>query len=85
MIERFTGLRAIREALPREPHIAEIQADQKQAAIDDLKKCLSGDSSSKRWQFLKMELTNKEFELLMIKRRFTGRTPDMESWADPLP
>jgi len=53
--------------------------------ISDIERCLKGDATSKRWQELNMELTNKKQELLYMKRHLAGRTPQMESWADPLP
>lgn len=53
--------------------------------INDLELCLKGNPASKRWQELNVELTNKKQEFLFMKRRLAGRTPEMESWADPLP
>lgn len=52
--------------------------------VNDLELCLKGNPASKRWQELNVELTNKERELLHMRRRLAGRTPQMESWADPL-
>lgn len=52
--------------------------------VSDLEACLRGDATSKRWQELNRELTNKKQELLHVKRRLAGRTPQMASWADPL-
>jgi hypothetical protein len=53
--------------------------------VNDLELCLKGNPTSKRWQELNAELTNKKGELLNKKRYLAGRTPQMESWADPLP
>ena len=85
MEEHFTGLRAIRDKIRPGPGTQEAAAARKQAEIDDLKLCLTGNPASERWQLLKMELANKDQELLCMKRRLAGRTPMMESWADPLP
>lgn len=56
-----------------------------QEKIADIELCMKGNPASKRWQKLNIELTNKKGELLYIKRRLAGRTPQMKSWADPLP
>jgi len=85
MIKQFTGLRAIREAIIPGPSTRQQEATRKEEEIADLKLCLAGNPASKRWQSLKMELTNKEQTLLHLKRYLAGRTPEMESWADPLP
>lgn len=61
------------------------EAALKEERVKDLEMCLAGNSKSKRWQNLHVELTNKKQELLFIKRRLAGRTPEMESWEDPLP
>lgn len=84
MEEHFTGLRAIRDKIRPGPGTQEAAAARKQAEIDDLKLCLTGNPASERWQLLKMELNNKEAELLNIKRRLAGRMPQMASWAEPL-
>ena len=63
----------------------QIQADSLERTVADLKLCLAGNPASKRWQELNVELTNKETQLLFMKRRLAHRTPQMESWADPLP
>jgi len=60
-------------------------ADRLEQDIADLELCLAGNSRSKKWQEIKVILTNKKQELLHMKRRLAGRTPQMESWADPLP
>jgi hypothetical protein len=85
MQQHFVGLRAIREKIQPTPALAQQEADRLEAEIADLKRCLAGDSTSDRWKLLKIELTNKEDELLHRKRRLAGRNPNMESWADPLP
>ena len=85
MNEQFTGLRAIREAIIPGPRAGQEEATRKEEEIDDLKLCLAGNPASKRWKTIKIELTNKEQNLLHLKRRLAGRTPEMESWADPLP
>jgi hypothetical protein len=61
------------------------QAADLEKRINDLELCLKGNPISKRWQGLNVELTNKKQELLFMKRRLAGRTPNMKSWADPLP
>lgn len=85
MESKWTGLRAIREAILPGPRGGEAEATRKEEKIADLKLCLAGDPTSKRWKLLEIELTNKEADLLHLKRRLAGRTPQMESWADPLP
>ena len=85
MNEQFAGIRAIRETILPGPRQKEAEAARKEEVIADLKLCLDGNPASKRWQLLKVELTNKEAELLNLKRYLAGRTPQMESWADPLP
>jgi len=67
------------------PTGARAQALYLEQRISDLERCLTGDATSKRWQELNVELTNKKSELLHMKRRLAGRTPQMKSWADPLP
>ena len=84
MQEKFTGLRAIREKIRPGPGTQEVAAARKEAEIEDLKLCLTGNPASERWKLLKIELTNKEAELLNIKRRLAGRTPKMQNWNDPL-
>ena len=85
MGEEFTGLRKIRETLPQGPSPRERDATYLEEQISDLQRCLAGDSTSKRWESLNIELTNKKQELLYMKRILAGRTPLMASWADPLP
>jgi hypothetical protein len=85
MEEEFTGLKKIRETIPPGPSPRERDATYLEEEISDLQKCLAGDSTSKRWKDLNIELTNKKSELLYMKRRLAGRTPLMASWADPLP
>ena len=85
MREEFTGLRKIRESIQPEPSGYERAAINLEKRISDLQKCLAGDSTSERWKELNIELTNKKQELLSMKRRLAGRTPQMASWADPLP
>lgn len=53
--------------------------------VNDLELCLKGNPASKRWKELNVELTGKKMTLLHMKRRLAGRTPQMESWNDPLP
>jgi len=85
MQEEFTGVKKIRETIPPGPSTQEKLATHLEEEISDLQKCLAGDSTSKRWKDLNIELTNKKAELLYMKRRLAGRTPLMASWADPLP
>ena len=60
-------------------------ADRLEQDISDLELCLAGNGRSKKWQEINIILTNKKRELLYMKRRLAGRTPQMNSWADPLP
>jgi len=69
---------------PETPSGVKAQAIQLDERVNDLERCLRGDQTSKRWQELNVELTNKKQELLFMKRRLAGRTPQMASWADPL-
>ena len=85
MREEFTGLRAIREQIKPGPGARELEALRLEQEVHDLERCLAGDATSTRWIELNVELTNKKETLLHMKRRLLGRTPQMESWADPLP
>jgi len=85
MEHEWTGLRAEREQIQQKPGSEELAIIRLERGAQDLERCLTGDATSIRWQQLKVELTNKKQELLHMKRRFAGRTPSMESWADPLP
>jgi hypothetical protein len=67
------------------PTGAKAEAVHLEAKVNDLELCLKGNPQSKRWQELNVELTNKKQELLFMKRRLAGRTPQMKSWAGPLP
>jgi len=85
MKQEFTGVRATREKILPGPSTEERKRNALQEKISDLEKCLKGDSTSKRWQDIHVELTNDKQALLYLKRRLAGRTPLMDSWADPLP
>jgi len=74
-----------RQAYVEPPSAFEAQANKLEERVNDLEQCLKGDPTSKRWQELNVELTNKKETLLMMRRRLAGRTPQMESWEDPLP
>lgn len=85
MESKWIGLRAIRETIQPKPGIREqdvLRSDQK---FHDLERCLAGDPTSKRWQEINVELTNEKQRLLNMKRRLAGKTPQMDSWGDPLP
>lgn len=85
MQEKFTGLRVTREKIQPKPEHFEQDVLRLEQGVYDLERCLAGDSTSKRWQELNVDLTNEKQKLLHMKRRLAGRTPQMESWADPLP
>ena len=85
MESKWTGLREIRERIQPGLGSEDEKALRLEQAISDLDRCLKGDATSERWQELNIELTNKKGDLLHMKRRLAGRTPQMESWADPLP
>ena len=85
MEEHFTGLRAIREKIKPGLSTVERQAASLAEDILDIKQTLQGGILTKHRQALELELTIKEGELLNIRRRLAGRTPQMASWADPLP
>jgi len=74
-----------RQAYVEPPSGYEAQANKLEEVVNDLEQCLKGNATSKRWQELNVELTNKKGTLLMMRRRLAGRTPQMESWEDPLP
>jgi len=73
-----------RRAYVEPPSGYEAQANKLEEALNDLEQCLKGNATSKRWQELNVELTNKKGTLLMMRKRLAGRTPQMESWEDPL-
>jgi hypothetical protein len=85
MESKWTGLRALREKIQPIPGYEERETGRLEAEVADWKLCLAGNPASEKWKLLRVELTNKESALLNKKRRFAGRTPQMESWADPLP
>jgi len=85
MESKWTGLRAEREKIQPGLGAAEEQVLRLERVVFDLERCLKGDATSIRWQELNGELTNKKEQLLHMRRRLAGRTPQMESWADPLP
>lgn len=74
-----------REALPRAPTGYELQVASLKSKITDLELCLKGNPTSKRWQEINVEINKLKGTLLDMRRRLAGRTPQMESWADPLP
>jgi len=74
-----------RQAIVDPPKGMEEKIIRLEKGVLDLQECLAGNSKSERWQKIKIELTNLEGTLLITKRRAAGRTPQMESWADPLP
>lgn len=85
MESKWTGLKAIRENIKPTPGYAEQDATRLEQEVHDMERCLAGDPTSTRWKALNVELTNKKAQLLHKKRRLAGRTPEMDSWADPLP
>jgi hypothetical protein len=85
MKQEWVGIRAMREFIVDKPGLEVQLADKLESEIADWKLCLAGNPASEKWKLLEIELTNKEVELLHRRRRIAGRTPQMESWADPLP
>lgn len=59
----WSGLRAIREKVPPSRGAAEMKFDAMEEKIRDLRRTLAGDSTAKRWQQIKTELTNEESSL----------------------
>jgi len=74
-----------RQAYVEPPSGYEAQVNKLEEGVNDLEQCLKGNATSKRWQELNVELTNRKGTLLIMRRRLAGRTPQMESWEDPLP
>jgi len=85
MESKWTGLRAIREKIQPEVTGVAAIAIRLEHKIADWERALAGDRSSEKHQELTVELNNLKEQLLHMKRRLVGRTPQMESWADPLP
>ena len=84
MREQFCGLRAIRAEIKPGPRSGEESAIRLEQEVHDMERCLAGDPTSNLWQKLNVQLTSKKQTLLHTKRRLAGRTPQMDSWEDPL-
>jgi hypothetical protein len=85
MESKWTGLREIRENIQPGLSSGEESALRLEQEVHDIERCLAGDPTSNLWQDLSVKLTNKKEQLLHMKRRLAGRTPQMESWEYPLP
>ena len=84
MEEKWCGLRAIRENI--QPEVTGVAADaiRLEQRIADWERALAGDRRSEKHQELTVQLNNLKEQLLHMRRRLAGRTPQMASWADPL-
>ena len=74
-----------RQALIPPPRAYAAEAITVEKKINDLELCLKGNPISKRWQEINVEMNRLKDTLLTMKRKLAGRTPQMKSWADPLP
>jgi len=84
MESKWTGLRKLRESI--KPEVTGVAADaiHLEHKIADWERALAGDRSSEKHQQTTIELNGMKQDLLFMRRRLAGRTPQMQSWNDPL-